>query len=89
MRLGVRTKALVPLMLLAALGVTTAASASATLDIVGGVLTYTAGSGTSNVLTISDSGGNYTFSDSGETITLGGGATGAGWTGSGTNTVTG
>src|SRR4029077_4559095 len=54
-----------------------------------GVLSYSAGAGISNNLTVSVSGGNYTFTDTGETITLGGNAIAAGWTGSGTNTVTG
>lgn len=54
-----------------------------------GALTYTAGAGISNGLTISTAAGSYTINDTGETITLGAGATGAGWTGSGTNTVTG
>ena len=47
--------------------------------------------GSPNVLTVSTtgSGGNYTFNESLQTITLGSGAVTAGWTGSGTNTVTG
>jgi hypothetical protein len=60
----------------------------ATLDITGGLLTYTAGSGVSNVLTLSVAGGNYTFNDVGETITLTGPGT-AGWSGGGSNTVSG
>lgn len=48
-----------------------------------------AGPGVNNNLTVSVGGGNYTFADSGETITLTATALAAGWTGSGTNTVTG
>src|SRR4051812_11693690 len=66
-----------------------AAFAVATLDVTAGVLTYTAGAGTSNNLTISVPAASYIFTDTAETITLTANATGAGWTGSGTNTVTG
>jgi hypothetical protein len=66
---------------------------AATLDIAaGGALTY-AGSAVGNVSTVSDSSttgtGNYSFSDTAETITLGPAAIGLGWTGSGINMVTG
>ena len=61
--------------------------APATLDVVGGVLTYTAGAGAGNSLTLSISGANYVFTDTGETITLGAGA--VGFSGGGTNTVQG
>ncbi len=65
---------------------------SANLDIVGGALTYT-GSAVNNRLTVLVAGtaptSLYTFTDAGETITLGAGAIAAGWTGSGTNTVRG
>jgi Domain of unknown function (DUF4214) len=60
-----------------------------TLDISGGSLTYTASAGIVNNLTIGLSTGNYSFTDTGETITLTPGALAAGWTGSGTNTVVG
>lgn len=68
-----------------------------TLDItpgaIGNDLTYTASAGIDNNLTISLTGGspatNYQFTDTGETITLTAGAILAGWTGSGTHTVTG
>jgi hypothetical protein len=61
------------------------------LNIVSKALTYVAAAGIANNLTISTAGatGAYTFNDAGETITLGPGAIGAGWTGSGTHTVTG
>lgn len=68
-------------------------STPAQLDISGNLLTYTADTGESNVLRVSVTGSGagttYTFNDTGALITLGAGATGAGWTGSGTNTVTG
>src|SRR5262245_12001828 len=50
-----------------------------TLDVVGGVLKYTAASGETNALTVSVTGGTYNFTDTGATITLGSGATSAGW----------
>jgi uncharacterized protein (TIGR03118 family) len=54
-------------------------------------LTYTGTTRKVNDVTVSTTGitGKYTFKDTGETITLGPGALSAGWTGSGTNTVTG
>jgi Ca2+-binding RTX toxin-like protein len=66
-----------------------AAHAAATMDIAGGVATYTAGPYIINNLTVTfdGTGNTFTFQETGETITLGGGATGAGCTGSGTNTV--
>ena len=60
-----------------------------TLDFVGGVLSYTASSGIVNNFTLSLSGSTYTLNDTGETITLTDAAKAAGYTGSGTNTVTG
>jgi Ca2+-binding RTX toxin-like protein len=65
------------------------AHAAATMDIAGGTATYNAGSYIINNLTITfdDVGNTFTFQETGETISLGGGATGAGCTGSGTNTV--
>src|SRR3954452_12597524 len=64
---------------------------AATLDIIGGVLTYN-GSAVNNNLTVSVSSpsgaGTYTFNDTGETITVGATAMGLGALGSGTNTVT-
>ncbi len=64
-----------------------------TLDITGGSLSYAASAGINNALTITLTGGtpatNYTFKDTGEPITLTANAMAAGWTGSGTNTVTG
>jgi hypothetical protein len=62
--------------------------APATLDVVSGVLTYTAGAGINNSLTLSIVGANYVFTDTGETITVTG-AGAAGFTGGGTNTVQG
>ena len=65
---------------------------SSNLDIVGRALSYS-GSAVNNGLTVSVAGtaptSLYTFTDSGEAITLGAGALAAGWTGSGTNTVQG
>src|SRR5262249_3340032 len=53
------------------------------LQLSGGVLTYTAGAGIANKLTVSISGATYTFTDTAEPITV----TGiSGATGSGTNT---
>jgi Ca2+-binding RTX toxin-like protein len=57
----------------------------ATLQIVNGLLTYTAGAGVANNVTVSLSGTTYTFRDTAETISVLG-IPGA--TGSGTNTVT-
>ena len=62
-------------------------AAGAVLDITGGALTYTAGAGISNNLTVSVSGSNYVFNDTGEAITLTANAVTAGWTGSTSNTV--
>src|SRR5262249_47211770 len=61
----------------------------AQLEISGTLLSYTADPGETNVLRVSVSGSTYTFNDTGAFITLGAGASGAGWTGSGTHTVTG
>jgi hypothetical protein len=58
-----------------------------TLNIVNGQLNYFAKTNVSDNLTISLSGSTYTFNDTADTITLGSGT--AGFTGSGTNTVTG
>ncbi len=63
--------------------------APATLDVTGGSLTYTASAGVNNNLTIGITGGSYTFTDTGETITLTPNAVNAGWSGSGTNSVSG
>ena len=62
-----------------------------TLNISGHALSYLAGSGVTNKLTISTTGtsGAYNFNDTAEPITLGAGAIAAGWTGGGTNNVTG
>jgi len=61
----------------------------ASLDVVGGALTFTAGAGETNAVTVSVTGGVYSVNDTGTTITLGSGAVAAGWTGSGTNAVRG
>ncbi len=64
-----------------------------TLDVTGGSLDYLASEGVDNNLTISLGGSiqptSYILSDTGETITLTANAVLAGWTGNGTNTVTG
>jgi hypothetical protein len=60
-----------------------------TMDITGGSLTYTASAGIQNNLTIGLVSGNYSFTDTGETIALTPGAVAAGWTGSGTHIVVG
>lgn len=64
-----------------------------TLDVTAGSLTYAAADGIDNNLTIALVGGNpatsYSFNDTAETITLSTNAKLAGWTGDGTNTVTG
>jgi hypothetical protein len=59
------------------------------LDITSGVLTYDGSNPTpaASRLTVSETAGVYTFTDLDQTITLGSGA--VGWTGDGTNTVTG
>lgn len=63
--------------------------APAMLELSGTLLGYTAAAGITNNLTIDLVVGNYTFTDTAETITLGANALAAGFTGSGTNTVTG
>jgi Ca2+-binding RTX toxin-like protein len=61
----------------------------ATVDISDGVLTYTAGTGATNALTVSRSFGSYTIDDTGEpAITLGAGAVGAGCVNIDANTAT-
>lgn len=61
----------------------------AVLDIVGGALTFTDSGSENNNLTVSVSGGVYSFNDSISTISLDTGAIAAGWRGSGTKTVSG
>ena len=67
--------------------------ASSTLSIANGVLTYQASLGVPNNLTVSfvaatsSAAATYTFDDTGETIALGSGT--AGWSGGGTNKVSG
>jgi uncharacterized protein (TIGR03118 family) len=63
----------------------------ATLDITSGALSFASTTGVADNLTISTTGpsGKYTFTDPSTTITLTPGALHAGWTGSGTSTVTG
>ena len=63
----------------------------ATLDITSGALSFASTTGVADNLTISTTGtsGKYTFTDPSTTITLGPGALHAGWSGSGTSTVTG
>lgn len=63
--------------------------APAALALSGTLLGYTATPGIVNSLTIDLAGGIYTFTDSAETITLNATAISAGFSGSGTNTVTG
>ena len=60
----------------------------ATLNLVGGAATFTAGNGVSNSVTLSVVGANYTITTSGETITLNAAALGAGFLGNGTATIT-
>jgi uncharacterized repeat protein (TIGR01451 family) len=62
-----------------------------TLDIVGGVLTYTAGNNVNNNVTVQapGPGTQFTLNDTAETITVSAAAAAAGFTGNGTNTVTG
>jgi acrosin len=60
-----------------------------TLDFTNGVLSYTASSNVGSNFTLAFSGGTYTLSDTAETITVTQAAQNAGFTGSGTNTVTG
>src|SRR5438067_775172 len=57
---------------------------AATLDIVGGALTFTDAGTENNTLTVSLGGGIYTFNDTATTITRGAGATAAGCSGSST-----
>src|SRR5258708_5257621 len=82
-----RTMAALLLTMVGGLFAVPPAEAAVALQITaGGVLTYT-GSDVARTLTISVTGGVYTFNDSGETITVGGAGSG-GCTGGGTNTVT-
>jgi hypothetical protein len=60
-----------------------------TLDLVGGVLTYTGAPGETNVATLLDQASTTRLIDSGATITLGAGATAAGFTQINPHTVTG
>ncbi len=62
---------------------------AATISVALGALTYTGGLGANNALTLSISGANYVFNDTGETIDLTAAAIAAGFTGGGTNTVQG
>lgn len=59
------------------------------LSLSGGSLTYTAGAGIANNVTVSIAAGNYTVSDSSENINLNGALVTAGWLGTGTGTVSG
>ena len=59
----------------------------ATVDVSGGVLTFTDGGTENNNLTVGVSGGVYSFNDSLTPITLGQGAIDAGYKGSGTKTI--
>lgn len=61
----------------------------ATLDIVGGALTFVDAASEANNLTVAVGAGVYAFNDSATPIVLGSGATAAGWKGSGTNTASG
>lgn len=63
--------------------------APATLNLVGSLLTYSGGSGINNVLTLDISGASYTLADTAEVITLNAAAINAGFSGSGTNNITG
>ena len=63
--------------------------APAILDVAGGVLTYTAGGGINNAVTLSIAGPNYVLNDTGELISLTASAIAAGFTGNLTNTVQG
>lgn len=60
-----------------------------TLDLVGGVLTYTAAPGETNIATLTDQATTTKLTDSGATITLGAGAAAAGFTLTNPHTVTG
>jgi len=63
--------------------------AGATLDVVAGQAIYSVSQGKANNVTFGVSGANYTLTDTAETISLTVAAKAAGWTGDGTNTVTG
>lgn len=63
--------------------------APATLDVTGGLLTYTAGAGVANLLTVGGPAASYTITDTGELINLTANAIAAGFSGSGTSTVSG
>lgn len=61
----------------------------ATLNVVGGALTFSDGGGENNTLTVQYNAGSYAFNDSAAVISLGGGAVAAGWRGGGTHAVSG
>jgi autotransporter-associated beta strand protein len=63
--------------------------APATLDVTGGLLTYTASPGASNVVTFGGSSATPTVTDTAELINLTANAIAAGFTGSGTSSVSG
>ena len=65
----------------------TAVPTSDYFDVTGTTGTLTASPGVNNNISMTDVAGVYTLTDSGEPIILTTGATNAGWTGSGTNTV--
>jgi hypothetical protein len=68
----------------------TAVSLAATLNIdPSGNLSYLPSEGVQTVLTVDAAGGQYSFNNTGEQIILSGDAVALGWTGSGTNTVSG
>ncbi len=65
-------------------------TASGLLDVAGGQVQYFSNTGINNAVTVTRSGGNYTITEgSGGAISLTAGAVAAGWTGGGTNAVTG
>src|SRR5262249_50222802 len=54
-----------------------------------GLVTFASGDNLDNHETVSNAGGNYSITDTAQSISLTQGAINAGWTGDGTNTVTG
>ncbi len=61
----------------------------ATLDVSSGIMSFAAGTGIDEALSVSLTKSTYTVTDSSETISLSQAALSAGWTGNGTNTVSG
>src|SRR4051812_32943778 len=61
--------------------------APATVSLVSGIVTYTAGAGVANNVSIGIAGANYALTDTAENITLDASTNGGGFSGDGTHTI--